>query len=454
MNVRATTGRAAVGALVLLATGLGVGGTAEAESALGDWVASARAGAADLGISTTGGVIVDRIDPGGALAQSHVETATAQSESLASAPYPSEIGEQGPGLLYGVLQNILPYNGVPFPELPAAPAWPWTVRSSANGGAPPSAALGDNTSPFRLKTTAADRDAMASADAGGAQPGALSLMHMQAKTVVNLKEAGQAALSATSSVENLMIGDQLRIGKIRTELELTRAAGGEPVATVKRSITGLQIGGVAAEWTPEGFVFQGSKTPLPAPLLEGLKSAGIELEVGETVPVTGGVRAKGLTIRMPFDFTGMSDDQLPFSAPHTMTVEMSFGTVLGSITEIGGDVFVDDEPAAEPVASDPTEAPGTEMSRSLPAVRRAVRAATEAPASEPTEAPVTETYAPEVEAPAPVPAETAPLTVPAGFTGPEVRDEMGMLGWIAQGAAIAFVVVLVVGRARRVVGAR
>lgn len=403
MNVRATTGKlvAAAGATALLAAGMGVTATGSgAAAALPDWVVSARAGAADLGISTTGGFIVDRVDPGGALAQGHVETATAQSESLASAPYPSEIGEQGPGLLYGVLQNLLPYNGVPFPELPVAPAWPWTVRASANGGSPPSASLGDSTSPFRLKTTAGDRDAAASADAGGAQPGALSLMHLQAKTVINLKEADKAVVSAASSVENLMIGDALRIGRIRTELDLTRAPGGEPTAVVKRSITGLEVGGVAAELTPEGFVFQGTKTPLPEPLLGGLKSAGIEVEVGSTVPVTGGVQAKGLTIRMPFDFTGMSDDQLPFSAPHTMTVEMSFGTVLGSIEEIGG---------------------GIETARSMPPM---VLAADGEPAA------------------------------PVGFAGPEARDEMGMLGWIAQGAAIAFVAVLVIGRARRVVGAR
>ena len=47
-------------------------------------------------------------------------------------------------------------------------------------------------------------------------------MHLQAKSVINLKEADKAVVSAASSVENLMIGDALRIGKIRTELDLTK----------------------------------------------------------------------------------------------------------------------------------------------------------------------------------------------------------------------------------------
>src|ERR1044072_7089789 len=134
------SGAVLAAACLIPAIGAGAGGT-------GDWVVNARASAVDMGAVTTGGFIVDRFDPAAAPAVSHLETGTQVATSLAAAPYPSEIGQQFPGLLFGVLQNTLPYNGIPVPALGTAPAWPFTIRSSANGSDPNKASARGETRP-------------------------------------------------------------------------------------------------------------------------------------------------------------------------------------------------------------------------------------------------------------------------------------------------------------------
>ena len=397
--------------------------TAHADDRPSDWVATARAGAFDFGFVTTGGFIVDRIEPGGAIAETHIETATDQATGLAAAPYPSEIGQQGPGLLYGVLQNTLPYNGVPVPELPAAPSWPWTIRSSATGSDPPTAVMGDQSSPFRGKTESALRKASAAAGAGGSAPGTLSINRLEASSSLDATDPAKTVAKAASSIETLVVGDVLRFGEIHSTLEMIQAPGGKPAVDVKTSITGATIGGQAADFSQ----------PLPAPLADALKAAGIEVSVGSVTPIDGGVVAKALTIRMPMDYTGMGADQLPFSAPHSMTVEFSFGVVKAQIAEVGAlpDAGVrgfEGEPSPQPAAA-PANAPGVDP----PGERAAVPIAV--PGSDPSLGRV-----------------VLAAADGTGLGGQEAKDEMGMFGWIAMGAAIVTVLLLVAGRARRVVG--
>src|SRR3954469_22533836 len=185
---------------VVLAASCMIPTAAGADPVPGEWVADARASAVDMGAVTTGGVIGDRFDPSGALAVSHLETGTDLATSLASAPYPSEIGQQFPGLLYGVLQNTLPYNGIPVPALGTAPSWPMTVRSSANGSDPTSASAGGETSPVWLKTDSHDRTTTGHAAAGGSAPGAFSILRMGAGSSADAGQPATAVVQAVSTV--------------------------------------------------------------------------------------------------------------------------------------------------------------------------------------------------------------------------------------------------------------
>lgn len=355
-----------------------------------DWVVAARASAVDMGAVTTGGFIVDHFDPSAALATSRLETSAQQATSLASAPYPSEIGQQFPGLFYGVLQNTLPYNGIPVPALSEAPAWPFTVRSSANGSDPAKASAGGDASPFALKTESRDRSTVAQARSGGSAPGAFALFHSQAATAADASGPTGAAAKAVSSVDTVAIGDVLRIGHIRTELELTGQPGAKPGVVVRREVSGASVAGVATDIRPAGLFLHGTDEPLPQPARDALKAAGLDVRIGERHDSDGGVTASGLVIRRLFDFSEMSGGNLPLSVPKTMTLEMAFGVVSGNVTEVGA--------ASE---------------SAMPPYRLA--------------------------------AATTPATGAA-------HKEMGRLGWLAEGAAIAVVLLLVIGRARRVVG--
>jgi hypothetical protein len=353
---------------------------AGAEPVAGDWVANARASAVDIGAVTTGGFIVDRFDPSAALAVSQIETGSQVATSLASAPYPSEIGQQFPGLLFGVLQNTLPYNGIPVPALGTAPSWPWTIRSSANGSDPTSASSGGESSPVWLKTESKERSTAAHAATGGSAPGAFSIFRMTAASSADATQAGKVVVSAVSTIDNLVIGDVLRIGKVRTELTITQASGGKPEVKVNRAIVGLSVNGTEAKMGADG---------LPQPAVDALKAAGIEVRVGEQKDSAGRVIASGLVIRRPFDFSQMSGGNLPLSVPKTMVFEMAFGVVSGSITDLAGGA---------------TAAPAMQLA-----------------------------------------ASSAPAGAPA-------KKEMGLIGWLAEIAAITVVLGLVIRRGRRVVG--
>jgi hypothetical protein len=130
-----------------------------------------------------------------------------------------------------------------------------------------------------------------------------------------------------STVENLAIGDALKIGRIRTELNITQVSGGQPDVKVNRQISGLFVNGTEARMGSDG---------LPQPMVDALKQAGIEIRFGERKDNGGRVTASGLVIRRPFDFSQMSGGNLPLSVPKTMVFEMAFGVVSGSITDLSG----------------------------------------------------------------------------------------------------------------------
>lgn len=458
-----------------------------AETPSSDWVATARASASDIDVLTTGGFIVDRIDPSGALAVSRVETTIEQAASLASAPYPSEIGQQGPGLVYGLLQNTLPYNGVPVPDLGVAPAYPLIIRSSANGSEPPSASSGGEGSPVELKAESQPRSASAMAAIGGVVPGTLSVGRQQAASATTGGETSAVA-KASSSIENVVIGDVVKIAEIRTDVDVTRRAGAKPEVVVHRQIKGASIAGVAADIRSDGLFVKDTNVPLPQPALDALKTAGIDLRFGETNDIDGGVSASGLTVHMPFDLTQLSGDQgLPLALPKTVTLVLSLAMTTGVVTEVGSDLTggfetVGSDSAAPAESSDPapahgnTSAPTTSLAatpgwlpEAVPSLRpdgtNDLLVAAEPPewntledvnASEEANSPLTE---PEGAAAPPGADATlvrsGPVLSAADATvvaGSEHKKEMGRLGWLAQVAAIAFVLLLVVGRARRVVG--
>ena len=204
-----------------------------------------------------------------------------------------------------------------------------TVRSSANGSDPTSASSGGETSPVWLKTDSHDRTTAGHAAAGGSAPGAFSILRTGAESGADAGQPASAVVKAVSTVQNLVVGDALKIAEIRTELTIRQGTGAKPEVTVHRQITGMSVGGTAAEMGPDGFVMAGSKAPLPQPALDALKAAGIEVRAGEQKAVAGGVSVSGLVIRRPFDFSQMSGGQLPLSVPKTMVVEMAFGVASG-----------------------------------------------------------------------------------------------------------------------------
>ena len=403
-----------------------------------DWVAGARASAVDFGIVTTGGFIVDHIDPSGALAVSQLETATEAATSLASAPYPSEIGEQGPGLVYGAAQNTLPYNGVPVPALGQAPAWPFTVRSSANGTDPTSAAAGNDSGPFGLKTESHDKMTTGQASAGGSAPGAFAFMHHSALSRADATQPDAATVRAVAAVENLTVGDVVRIGQVRTELDLTRKAGAkEPEVAVHRVVDGLSVAGVAADLRPEGLFVKDTGAPLPPQALQALQAAGIQLGVGEQREANGSVKASGVVIRRLFDFGGT-----------TMTTELALGVVSGTVTEVGAEAgTLAPPPPAAAVAGRPAKSSAAPAATSAIAARPVAAAPALAPA------PAARPGA--VGGPGEVWARPAlHLAAETSPPGGAARKSMGWPGRVAEMGAILAVAVLVAARARRVVEAR
>src|SRR5581483_9126564 len=109
----------------------------------------------------------------------------------------------------------------PVPALGGAPSWPFTIRSSANGSDPKSATAGGDSGPFGLRTESKDRITSGHASSGGSAPGAFGLMHQTAATQADATQPAAAAVSAVATVENLAIGDVLRIGQVRTALQIT-----------------------------------------------------------------------------------------------------------------------------------------------------------------------------------------------------------------------------------------
>jgi hypothetical protein len=182
-----------------------------------------------------------------------------------------------------------------------------------------------------LKTESQERSTAGHAAIGGSGPGGFALMRMTASSSTDATNPGTAVVKAVSTVENLAIGDALKIGKIRTELSITQASGGQPEVKINRQISGLFVNGTEAKMGSDG---------LPQPMVDALKQAGVEIRVGERKDSDGRVTASGLVIRRPFDFSQMSGGNLPLSVPKTMVFEMAFGVVSGGITDLSGGATV------------------------------------------------------------------------------------------------------------------
>jgi hypothetical protein len=429
---RRRAGTAAMVAMAISLSPFGDRAVAEDVGADRNWAASARGSGLEAIIKTTGGFIVDRIDPSGSLAISSIDTGLQQSASLAASPYPSEVGNQGPGLVLGVIANTVPFvSQIDLPDLPQAPSVPTVVRSSADGLDPPSAHV-DGAGALQLDVESTARKSTASAGLGGSAPGLVRVGRVESSSVVDASKPNEVVARGISSTYGIQIAGVLSIAEARSEVVVRRHGDAPPEITVTHQVFGATLGGLAVEITPGGLKVAGTEVPVPLPVLAPLDQANVGIRLGQVDKLNGGAYVSALTVSVPFD---VPEASIPVSVPRQVVLDLSFGVAsatafdlgeaIGS-TGTGGSVAADlgqatdlTAPVADATGSfgDLADLGGTGLAPVIP--NRRIGSAPAVPVA----------------------------LAPAALTS--VDESFGGLGWVAILAAALFIPLLLLGRTRR-----
>ncbi len=303
-------------AAALLAVGLAgptvLAGIAAADPELGPFVATSSAAGVRVGYFVPGFVVVEEfVDAGGPVAQTRLDTASADSYAALPHPGGTVLAYQGLAALAGVNSPV----GYPFFVSATHPANPEQSLTDPSGGYRLSAKAGSEAS-----------EAIASAAAGSGDV-AVAAMRGDASTI---KADDKVTAKAVTLTEGIRVGDTLRIASVRSRSVSVRVAGeAEPKTQTELAIDGLRINDQAFGFGPQGFTVGG--TPVPVPPAEAnkvanqvLAPAGISLRFIEAAPVPGGAVAPVLEITAPH--------KLPVPGEPTGTLTLRLGGAASSVT--------------------------------------------------------------------------------------------------------------------------
>lgn len=320
----------------------GLAGSAGAGPEIGPFVASASASGARVGYVVPGFVVVEEfVDAGGPVAQTRLDTASADSYAALPHPGSTVLAYQGLAALAGVNSPV----GYPF-------------FVSATYPASPEQSLSDPSGAYQLKAKAQAEAAEALATAhGGGGDVAISSVRADASTI---KADGKVTATAATLTEGLRIGDTLRIASVRSRSVTVRTAG-EPEGKTETQlvIDGLRINDQPFGFGPGGFTVAGTPVPVPAAEVnkvanQALAPAGITMRFLQAAAVPGGAVAPVLEITAPH--------KLPFPGEPTGTLVVRLGGATSSVTNaeaapLPGPATIGGAPLPAPTSEAPPPAP-------------------------------------------------------------------------------------------------
>ncbi|MGH9012296.1 MAG: hypothetical protein ACRDYF_20995, partial [Acidimicrobiia bacterium] len=258
---RRTTVLGAVGALTLsaaLVTGLSPA-PAVADSSFR--ALAAADGARVTLIAVNGPATNVPVDLGAPAAQASLDS-LGTNQSFAAQPYPGDAAISGPGLIAGVT------NGqVAPPNYPLYVSADYPIRPEQTVDQPG----------YRLKATAAEREAAASALSGSSSPeGRAAATSAEARATSD----GATVEGVASNVTTGVAAGPLTIGRISSNASVSRQPDGAIMRRSALDISGARIGDTAVSITPQGITVGAASTPLPdsSPVVKMLSDAGITLK--------------------------------------------------------------------------------------------------------------------------------------------------------------------------------
>jgi hypothetical protein len=317
-----------LGALALLGLFVVESGRTAAAPAEGFGASSSAFGARVTITMSKAPLVPNIVDGGGPLAQTTLDS-LGTSIALASFPYPGDVvlnlpglaaglGPQLPGLVSG-LPGVVGANvpGLPAdvldvlaqvqlpPELieplvaqsPPLPPYPFAAQADAFT---PHAAV--DLGVGKLVADAAPTKVTASAASAPGASGAL-LVPLEATSRIEQGDDGGVVVEATGTIAALRVGPVL-FGSVTSTARIERTADGQVERTSSFRATGIEVGALTVDLTPDGFVIGGN--PVPAPVADTvnglLASAGLELRLLPKVETESAVVAGGLELVRTQDF--------------------------------------------------------------------------------------------------------------------------------------------------------
>ncbi len=302
--------------------------------AVAGYGASSSAFGARLSVTIAKAPLVPNIvDGGGPLAQTTLDSLGTRI-ALASYPYPGDVvlnlpglaaglGPQVPGLVSGVpgliganvpglpkeVLDLLGQIEVPgelleplLAQAPALPPYPFAAQADdLRPHAEVDLGIG------RLTADALPGDVRAEAISAPGASGTL-LAPLSARSAITEGDDGSVVAEATGSIAGLRVGP-LVIGSLTSTARIERDADGEIHRASDFRASGIQVGALSIDLTPDGFEIGGVPVPSPvAAVVNGLlASSGLELTLLPSITTDATVVAGGLELTRTQDFGPLGD---------------------------------------------------------------------------------------------------------------------------------------------------
>jgi len=281
--------RCSVAAAVLLVA-LGAFGTPRVASADVYFTALARADGMRVVASDPHYLPLDATgEVGFPTAQSQL-SANGSSTGFASYPYPGAVVLGVPGLIAS--------------QVPGAPDEPYPAYVESSYPRVPRASLA--VGPFALSagSTADSSESRASSSFGQTNA---SAGLVTASTETSRQPDGGLDVRSSSRVESLDIGGALRLGRVTSQLRITRAPSGEVRRTSTFEVEGASVAGQAVSLTSGGLTVGPAHTPLQeTPLDDVLAEHGVTVNVLAPRNVGNGSVGAGLEITVTQSTNGVA----------------------------------------------------------------------------------------------------------------------------------------------------
>ncbi|HEV7861423.1 MAG TPA: hypothetical protein VGR20_01945, partial [Acidimicrobiia bacterium] len=285
-RVRLRRTRLALGAMALVAVGLGGSGRATAGPVR--FSASATADGGRMALFIPGASISDQIiDGGGPVAQADVDS-LGSSRAFAATPYPGELGVIGPGIVASLI-------GAPQP-----PGYPFIAASRYPTAPEQHVEYGQF---YRLQANSAENSSESSARTSEFG-GDIKVMASRAAARV-ADEAGSVTARAENRFEGITAGP-LQIATVDSSATVSRVPDSDAEKSSSLVVTGAAVNGQTIGFSDQGVVLGGDARPLPPsdPLMVALGQSGVTVTYLKAETTPSGTVAPGLRIVAVRDIPG------------------------------------------------------------------------------------------------------------------------------------------------------